>query len=174
MSGRGSGGTLWLLNFQTKLTERLMQYEKTLSLLITLIMIAVIFTGCGSAAGNTSSQAASSGSAALSSSASDATDIGEGSTVFVFEVTDNDQNVTRWNVYTDEKTVGKALLSLKLISGSSSQYGLMVTEVDGLTADYNTDKAYWAFYIDGNYASAGVDSTNIEQGKTYAFVYTKE
>lgn len=148
--------------------------KKTLSLLITLIMIAVIFTGCGSAAGNTSSQAASSGSAALSSSASDATDIGEGSTVFVFEVTDNEQNVTRWNVYTDEKTVGKALLSLKLISGSSSQYGLMVTEVDGLTADYNTDKAYWAFYIDGNYASAGVDSTNIEQGKTYAFVYTKE
>ena len=67
----------------------------------------------------------------------------------MFEVTDNDQNVTRWNVYTDEKTVGKALLSLKLISGSSSQYGLMVTEVDGLTADYNTDKAYWAFYIDG-------------------------
>ena len=148
--------------------------KKTLSLLIALIMTAVMLAGCGSAdsgtaskassqaASQSSSQAASSEPAATSSSAADATDVGEGSTVFAFEVTDN------------EKNVGKALLALKLINGSDSEYGLMVTEVNGLTADYNTDKAYWAFYIDGEYASAGVDSTTIEQGKTYAFVYTKE
>ncbi|MGI6261033.1 MAG: DUF4430 domain-containing protein [Acutalibacteraceae bacterium] len=160
--------------------------KKTLSLLIALIMTAVMLAGCGSAdsgtaskassqaASQSSSQAASSEPAATSSSAADATDVGEGSTVFAFEVTDNEKNVTRWNVHTDETIVGKALLALKLINGSDSEYGLMVTEVNGLTADYNTDKAYWAFYIDGEYASAGVDSTTIEQGKTYAFVYTKE
>ena len=41
--------------------------------------------------------------------------------------------------------------------------------VNGETADYDTDGSYWAFYIDGEYAMAGVDYTAPEAGKTYAF-----
>lgn len=36
-----------------------------------------------------------------------------------------------------------------------------------MTLDYDADGAYWAFYINGEYASTGVDSTNIEAGATY-------
>ena len=98
--------------------------------------------------------------------------IGEGSTVFKFEVTDNTGSVTVWNVRTNQKTVGAALLEVDLIKGDESEWGLMVNTVNGLTADYSVDQSWWAFYIDGEMALTGADATEIEPGKTYSFVYT--
>ena len=98
--------------------------------------------------------------------------IGEGATVFKFEVTDNTGNVTAWNVSTNQKTVGAALLETELIKGDESDWGLMVSTVNGLLADYSVDLSWWAFYIDGEMAVTGVDTTDIEPGGTYAFVYT--
>jgi len=40
---------------------------------------------------------------------------------------------------------------------------------NGMTADYDKDGVYWAFYIDGEYAMTGVDATNITDGAQYAF-----
>jgi hypothetical protein len=100
-------------------------------------------------------------------------DIGQGSTVFRFEVTDDEDTLMVWNVHTDATTVGAALVELGLISGEESGFGLMVTEVNGVTADWDADQGFWAFFIDGEMASAGVDSTNIEPDTVYAFVYTK-
>ena len=102
-----------------------------------------------------------------------ANDIGNGSTVFLFEVTDGDGNINIWNVNTDAETVGAALVDVGLIAGEESEFGLMVIYVNGLRADFVEDGAWWAFYIDGEMAMEGVDSTDIEQGVTYAFVYTE-
>ena len=66
-------------------------------------------------------------------------------------------------------TVGAALLSLGLIAGEDSDYGLYVKTVNGVTVDYDTDGKYWAFYVDGEYAATGVDSTDITAGATYTF-----
>nr|AGS52668.1 hypothetical protein [uncultured bacterium contig00045] len=104
----------------------------------------------------------------------DAQDIGEGQTVFRFEVTGADGNTAAWNVHTDEDTVGAALIAVGLIEGEESSYGLYVKTVDGITADYDVDQSYWAFNIDGEYAMSGVDTTDIDPGKTYAFIYTKD
>ena len=41
--------------------------------------------------------------------------------------------------------------------------------VNGMTADYDKDGVYWAFYIAGEYAMTGVDATNITDGAQYAF-----
>lgn len=88
---------------------------------------------------------------------------------FTLEVTDLDGKVTKHEISTDKKTVGEALLEQGLISGDEGDYGLYVKTVDGLTLDYETDGKYWAFYVDGEYAMAGVDSTDITDGSTYAF-----
>ena len=48
-----------------------------------------------------------------------------------------------------------------------------VKEVNGIIADYDVDGTYWAFYIDGEYASAGVDSTEITEGSIYMFKVEK-
>ncbi len=89
---------------------------------------------------------------------------------FAFEVVDLDGTKKDFTIkYTDEKSVGEALVKEGLISGSDGPYGLMVETVNGQRYTYNDDKVYWAFYIDGEYAMTGVDSTPIEEGKTYCF-----
>ena len=98
----------------------------------------------------------------------DVTVLGEGDTTFPFEVTDADGKVTEFEIHTDEKTVGAALLAVGLIEGEDGPYGLYVKTVNGITVDFDKDGKYWAFYVDGEYAMAGVDTTDIEVGKTYA------
>ena len=159
--------------------------------------VAVSFTGCSNNDNTTSSSAVTESSSSQESSAeesseepsseassesSDAaesgenasaytegTTIGEGETEFAFEVVLEDGSTTLFHVMTDETTVGAALLDLGLIEGDESEYGLYVKTVNGVTADYDTDGKYWAFYIDGEYASTGVDSTDIVPGSTYSF-----
>ena len=83
-------------------------------------------------------------------------------------MTDKDGNETQFTIHTDKETVGEALLELNLIAGDESEYGLYVKTVNGITADYDSDGVYWAFYVNGEYATAGVDSTPITEGDSYA------
>ncbi len=97
---------------------------------------------------------------------------GEGATTFYFTVKNVDNTVTCFEIHTDKTTVGAALTELGLVEGSQSDWGLFVTTVNGITADWDTENAYWAFYIGEEYAQTGVDSTDIVPGTTYTFAKT--
>ena len=99
--------------------------------------------------------------------------LGEGATVFNFVVVDKDGNEATFEVHTNKTTVGEALLEVKLIEGEEGPYGLYVKKVNGITADYDVDQTYWAFYINGEMAMTGVDATNVETGATYSFKVEK-
>ena len=99
--------------------------------------------------------------------------LGEGKTQFDFIVTDAEGNNTKFVIKTDKKTVGEALLEVKLIEGEEGMYGLYVKKVNGIVADYDKDKTYWAFFVDGEYAMSGVDETEIEPNKVYSFKIEK-
>ena len=101
------------------------------------------------------------------------TELGEGDTQFTFKVVDGDGNEKVFNIKTDKTTVGEALLDLQLIEGEDGDYGLYVKKVNGIEADYEKDKTYWAFYIGGEYAMTGVDKTEIEDGAEYSFKVEK-
>lgn len=98
--------------------------------------------------------------------------LGEGSTTFYVTVADVDGTVTKFQVNTDAATVGEALVAVELIEGHDTEYGLYVDAVNGITADWDTENAYWAFYINGEYAVTGVDATEIVAGTTYELVKT--
>lgn len=100
------------------------------------------------------------------------TEIGNGSKVLKLEVTAEDKTVT-FTVKTDKETVGEALLEYGIIAGENGDYGLYVKTVNGILADYAINQKYWAFYIGDEYASTGVDSTNITEGATYKLVYSE-
>ena len=102
-----------------------------------------------------------------------ATEVGVGATQFTFEVVDGEGATTIFTVNTDKATVGEALLDVELIAGEESEYGLYVKTVNGITADYDVDQTYWAFYIDGEYAMTGVDATEVTGGSTYSFKVEK-
>lgn len=92
---------------------------------------------------------------------------------FTFLVADLDGNEETFAITSAKKTVGEALTDEGLIAGEEGEYGLMVDTVNGITADWNADQTYWAFYIDGEYATTGVDQTDITDGTTYSMVLTK-
>lgn len=99
--------------------------------------------------------------------------IGEGETEFLFTVTDKDGNSKNFTVKTDCETVGRALQEVKIIYGEMGDYGLFVTEVNGIVAIYDLDNTYWAFYVDGAYAMTGVDTTDVVAGSNYEFKVEK-
>lgn len=96
---------------------------------------------------------------------------GEGKTSFNFEVTDLDGKTTKFLIKTDKATVGDALLELDLIVESTESAGMIVI-VNGISADYNKDGAWWAYYINGESATEGIKTTKIDPTATYAFVKT--
>ena len=100
------------------------------------------------------------------------TEFGSGAKTVVVEVKVEEQTV-RFTIKTDKDTVGAALLEHGLIEGEEGQYGLYVKVVNGIRADYDKDKRYWAFYIDGEYAMTGIELTEITDGAKYQLEYAK-
>ena len=100
------------------------------------------------------------------------TELGDGAKTFALEVKAGEKTVT-FTVHTDEDNVGAALLKNKIIEGEDGPYGFYIKKVNGITADFDIDQSYWAFYVGGEYATAGVDQTEIKEGTTYGLVYSK-
>lgn len=100
------------------------------------------------------------------------TRLGEGSTEFTLTVTAGEKSVN-FTVCTDQTVLGDALLEQGLIAGEEGPYGLYVKEVNGIRADYDQDKAYWAFLIGEETAMTGVDGAEIAPGEVYQLVYTR-
>lgn len=88
---------------------------------------------------------------------------------FTLEVVHLDGTQKSFEVKTYKTILGDALTEKGYIDGYQSQYGLTVETVDGETLDWETSGAYWALYIDGDYAPTGVSLTKIEDGQTYTF-----
>ena len=100
------------------------------------------------------------------------TEFGNGNKTITVEVKVEDQSVV-FTLHTDKDTVGAALIEHDLIAGDEGAYGLYIKVVNGITADYDIDQSYWAFYIDGEMAMTGVDGTDITEGTAYQLVYAK-
>ena len=140
--------------------------KHALSCILCVVLLAAAalnMTGCSNSQTQTASQTQ------LYTQSDTPHALGEGETTFPFVVADFDGKEVSFEISTDETVVGAALSELGLIAGEDGPYGLMVTHVNGVKLDYNEDKAYWSFYIDGEYAMTGVDATNVEDGAVYTF-----
>ena len=96
-------------------------------------------------------------------------ELGEGSSLFYLEVGFADGSTASYAIHSDAETVGAALSGLELIEGENGMY----TTVCGKTLDWDADHMYWAFYIEGEYASTGLDDTPITQEAHYALTATE-
>ncbi len=99
-------------------------------------------------------------------------EFGNGEKTIQVEVLAEEKSV-EFTVHTNKETLGDALTEHDLISGDQGTYGLYVKVVNGIFADYNITKSYWAINKDGEAMLTGVDSTDITDGDSYEFVYTK-
>ena len=57
------------------------------------------------------------------------------------------------------------------IVGSGEGASFYMDSVNGVTADYDADGAYWAIYVDGAYGSYGIMEQPVADGSSYEIRY---
>lgn len=130
-------------------------FKKMMSAVLCLaLIVAMALTGCGTTETNVTT-------------VTDGQTVGEGNVSFPLTIVDKESNEINVTIKTDKEIVGDALEELGLIEGDESEYGMYVKAVNGIVAIYEEDATYWAFYINGEYAQTGVDSTPIVDGESY-------
>lgn len=148
------------------------KFRKILSVVLSFVLVAVIALFASACNQPTSSNDGSKPSSNPASSAPETPKTednvyGEGATTFTLKVTFKDGSTETYTINTDKKIVGEALVENNLIAGEEGAYGLYIKTVAGETVAFDTDGKYWAFYIDGEYAMTGVDTTEIDTAAVY-------
>ena len=134
---------------------------RVVSLLVSLLLLASL-AGCG-------------GTASVWEDATYRADttLGEGATSVTVKVTAEDKTVTI-TLLTDEETLADALLAAELCEGEVGDYGLMISHVNGIRADYDLDGGYWwQVKVGGEAALTGASGIPIVAGSVYELVRTK-
>ena len=73
---------------------------------------------------------------------------------------------------TDAENLAQLLLEKELATGyTSEEYGFTVESVDGVTADWAVDGAYWALYEGEEYATTSAAGIMLTDGGVYKLVY---
>ena len=96
----------------------------------------------------------------------------EGDKTITVTVVHKDGTEKKFTYHTDEEYLGPVLLAEELVVGEEGPYGLMISAVDGETADYNVDQGWWQIFIGETSATLGADSIPIKDGDTFKLVYT--
>ena len=98
----------------------------------------------------------------------------EGGKTITIEVVDNEQKSVTYDVKTDAEYLRQAMEEADGLefSGTECEYGMMVVIVNGVTADYNVNGAYWSFYVNGEYCNYGIDTQPVLDGDAFRIEYT--
>ena len=156
--------------------------KKLISAIASLTLAACLLAACGSSASSaasesTSSEAVSSevvSSEAASSEAVSGEESSEAAAEATFTVVDADGNSTEITLsITEGEKLSDALAAAGVISEEEAAAGF-VTTVNGITADYNADGAWWCLTdAAGEMTTVGVADIELHNGDSYAFTYTK-
>ncbi len=98
--------------------------------------------------------------------------LGEGQSTIYLSVITPEKTVV-FTVKTDKTVLGDALSEVEIIEGEEGPYGMYIKKVNGISAVYETDGAYWSVSIGGETAATGVDGIDITDGGKYELTYTE-
>lgn len=94
-----------------------------------------------------------------------------GKTVTI-EIVHKDGTVKKLEYTTEAEYLADLLLEKELVTGyASEEYGFTIESVDGVTADWNVDGAYWALYEGEEYATSSAAGIVLLDGGVYRLVY---
>ena len=161
--------------------------KKLISAIASLTLAACLLAACGSSASSAASESASSeavssevvsseaaSSEVASSDAVSGEESSEAAAEATFTVVDADGNATEIALsITEGEKLSDALAAAGVISEEEAAAGF-VTTVNGITADYNADGAWWCLTdAAGEMTTVGVADIELHNGDSYAFTYTK-
>ena len=75
-------------------------------------------------------------------------------------------------IETEKKTLLEALKSIEelKIETEDSEYGAFITSIKRIKQE---DDYYWNYYVNGEYATAGISSYNVKENDKFKFVLEK-
>ena len=152
--------------------------HKFAALTLSAVLSVCLLAGCGASASSTASSAASDAASSVASSvaaseaASSAASKAQATVEFTVTAADGSVSSVLLNV-TDGEKLSVALAEAGIISQEEADAGF-VTTVNGETADYNKDQAWWCLTdAAGEMTTVGVADIELHDGDSYAFTYTK-
>ena len=166
--------------------------KKLISVIASLALAACLLAACGNSASSAASESVSSeavssevvsseavsseaaSSEAVFSEAASGEESSEAAAEATFTVVDADGNSTEIALsITEGEKLSDALVAAGVISKEEAAAGF-VTTVNGVTADYNADGAWWCLTdAAGEMTTVGVADIELHNGDSYAFTYTK-
>ena len=148
--------------------------HKFAALTLSAVLSVCLLAGCGASASSTASSAVSDAASSVASSvaasevASSAAAEAQATVEFTVTTADGSVSSVLLNV-----TDGEKLAKAGIISQEEADAGF-VTTVNGETADYNKDQAWWCLTdAAGEMTTVGVADIELHDGDSYAFTYTK-
>lgn len=99
----------------------------------------------------------------------------EGAKAVTIEVINAAEESVVYEVHTDAMYLQQVMDEADGLTyvGEEGPYGLMVTEVNGESAIYEEDGAYWGFSVNGEYCNYGIAEQPVEDGDAFQIIYTK-
>ena len=88
------------------------------------------------------------------------------------EVIDSSGEKTSYSIETDAQYLKEAMDDAKDLSYETDATDMVMT-VNGETADYSADQAYWAFYVNGEYCNYGIAQQPVADRDKFTIEYTK-
>ena len=152
--------------------------HKFAALTLSAVLSVCLLAGCGASASSAASSAASdvassvASSVAVSSEAASVASAAQATVEFTITAADGSVSSVLLNV-TDGEKLSTALAEAGIISQEEADAGF-VTTVNGETADYDKDQAWWCLTdAAGEMTTVGVADIELHDGDSYAFTYTK-
>ena len=98
-----------------------------------------------------------------------------GAKEITIEVINSANESTVYELNTDAEFLRQAMDEAEGLTydGTESEYGMMVSTVNGEVADYNVDGAYWGFYVNDTYCNYGIDTQPVMDGDAFIIKYEK-
>ena len=148
--------------------------NKFVSVLLSAALAASLLAGCSAASDTASSAASPAASSAAASGAAASAEAEQSKVQVEFTVTGADGESTVFPLeVTDGEKLSDALAEAGLISTEEAAAGF-VTTVNGETADWDKEKAWWCLTdAAGEMTTVGVSDIALHDGDSYAFTYTK-
>ena len=88
----------------------------------------------------------------------------------IFKIVFEDGSEKTVELKTEKNTLAQALVDANIIEYSADGF---YTTIDGVTADYNKDGAWWCITKGGEMLNHGLNDLTISDGETYEATYTK-
>ncbi len=97
----------------------------------------------------------------------------EGSKAITIEVVDSKGESKKYELKTDAEFLEQAMDEAKEDGFTYEAEDGMVLTVNDENADWDKDKAYWCFYVNGEACMVGIAEQVVEDGDAFEIVYTK-